>query len=802
MNSMLLDLKVALRSLLRRPAFALAAVVCAALGIGLCTTVFSACYAMLLRPFPFADAEDLLTIVVDNPQQGIEKGNVSYLDFEDLRRQSSTFARIGGHSVVAMTLTGKGEPERILGAAVSADLFKVLGVEPQLGRQFLPEEDRQGAAGAVMLSYNLWQRSFLGDPNIVGSVVQVDSSPYRVVGVMPPGFEYPTHQQAWVPIAPRLAARDRKVREVALLGRLAPGIGAEQAQAEVKTLGQNLINDFPELGRALQYRAITLRELHVSPGMRIMSWSLLGAALSVLLIACANVANLLIARAESRNLEISVRVALGASPGRIRVQVLIESLILAVAGGLVGLLLAALGVKMLILLFPASNPVPYWMSFSLDLPVLLFTLVITLLVCLLSGWAPAAQSSRPDLSSVLSSASRGNSGRGRMRSVLVVAEVALSLSLLIGAALFVRSFFMLKDADSGFREDALVTFRLHLSGEAYNEEADRVQKMQEILRRLEALPGVESAYTSTLVPLATGGASAAVEISGREIPPEEKTSASWAGVSPGFFGVLQVPVEAGRGFTDAEGWDRAKVVVINRRFAERFFPGADPLGQQIKLTGVAAEQWLTVIGVVKDFKTRSLDRPHLASAFVPYPFRADRNSAVVLRTKGDPSPIMQAARGEVRALEPGIPIFDMALMKDVREASIWQFQLVARLFSAFGILALFLAATGLYGVLSYFVSQRWREIGIRIALGAQRRAVVLLIMRQGMTLVLAGLALGLLGAFLLTRVLSSMLYGISATDPWSFGLLTLFQLLVAAVANYFPARRATRVDPIEALRES
>jgi putative ABC transport system permease protein len=804
MEDLLRDFRMGWRSLVRRKTSSLAALACAALGIGLCTTVWSACYAILLRPFPFADADGLLAVVAANPPRGIENGDLAYLDYRDLAQESRAFATVAGHVRLDLTFAGMGEPERVSGAAVSASLFPLLGVAPALGRQFLPEEDQPGAPGAVMLGHAFWRRSFGADPAVVGTVIQVENLPHRVIGVMPAGFEFPGREQAWIPLAPRFANRERKIHEVSVLARLAPGQLPRQAQAEVETLGRRLADEYPEVGKGWQWRAVTLRQLHVSPGMRTMSWTLFGAAVFVLLIACANVANLLLARAESRGREISVRVALGATPWQILRQFLAESLLLAAGGGFLGLLLAAAGVKALILLFPAANPVPYWMEFSLDLPVLFFTALITLATCVLSGLAPAAKTARFDLLGLLNAAGRGVSGgRGRLRAALVVAEVALSVTLLIGGALFARSFDAVKDAPSGFAEEALATFRLHLSGAPWNDESARIAQLKEILRRVEGLPGVEAAYVSTLIPFAGGGSSGGFEISGRENAGDEKPRVFWAGVSPDFFRVLQVPIEAGRAFTGAESWEKAPLAVVNRRFADRYFPNAEAVGQQLRIDGTGGEPpWLTIVGVARDFKTRQLDMPAIPTVYLPYAFQAARNNGVVLRTRADPGATLAAARAEIRALHPGIPVFDAASMSAVREASIWQFQLVSRLFSTFGALALVLALTGLYGVLSYMVTERWREIGIRVALGAQNREVVLLVMRQGMWLAGLGLAFGLVGAFLLTRLLASFLYGVSATDPLTFGVLALFLLTVAGLANYLPARRATRVDPVEVLREN
>jgi putative ABC transport system permease protein len=805
MEFLVRDVRFAVRSLAAKPGFTLAAILCAALGIGLCTTIFSAVYAMLVRPFPFAEPDAIVGVVSTNSRTGVESGGVSFLDYSDLRREGRSFAQIAAYSETGLTFSGNGEPEQVQGGAISADLFPLLGVRPVLGRPFLPEEDRPGAPGAVLLSHALWVRSFGSDPKAVGRWVRVDNAPHRIVGVMPPRFQFPVQEQAWVPMAPRLADHARDEREVDVIARLKPGVSLERARAEAAAMSERLAGLYPETHAAWRWQTLPLRDLYVSSGMRVMNLTMMGAATFVLLIACANVANLLLARAASRQKEISLRAVFGASPGQVVRQLLTESLVLAACGGLLGVAVAVAGIRALKSLFAGAATAPFWIVFSLDLPVLAFTAAAAVATGLLFGIVPALQAAKIDLLTVLKEGERGTSGgrrRSRLRSALVVAEIGLSAVLLIGGALFVRSFFELQQADSGFEEDRLLTLRVHLPGEAYDDEGARLRKVREVLERIESLPGVEAAYASAMIPLAGGIRSSAIEIEGQTFPEDREPRTDWAAVTPGFFRTLGVPVERGQSFTGPEGWERKPVAVVNQAFARRFFPQGDPIGKRLLLRKMETPEWLTIVGVVPDFKVRSLERPAAAAAWVPYRFLAVRGNGIVVRTRLAPQRLTAAVRRAVQAADPGIPLSAVATMADVRTTSIWQYQIVSRMFSTFGLLALFLAAVGIYGVLSYTVNQRRHEMGTRLALGAQRSAVLRLIVRQGLTLAALGVAVGLAGAFFLAQLLSSFLYGIQSTDPVSFAGLSLFLLAVAGLASYLPARRATRVNPVEALRES
>ncbi|MEM8964184.1 MAG: ABC transporter permease, partial [Acidobacteriota bacterium] len=503
METLYRDLRFACRSLIRKPGFTAAAAICAALGIGLATTIFSAFYAIVARPFPVGDPAGIAALVATNVDRGIDLGDLSYEDFRQVREQSSSFDSIAGYNETSLTVDAGNEPERLAGVVVSAELFDVLDVIPDRGRTFRTDDDRPGAAGTVVLAHGLWSRRFGAAPEAIGTTIQIDDQPHQIIGVMPEGFAFPNQAQLWIPLAPRWHDSQREQREIDVVGRLRDGVGTESASREIEAIGSRLETQFPDTHDGWGLAAIELRDLFVSDGMRTISFTLLGAALFVLLIACANIGNLVLARAAARNQEISIRAAMGAAPGRVASQLLVESLVLAAMGGVLGTLVAFIGVRGLVTLFPASNPIPYWMEFSLDLPVLLFAATITLFTGLLAGLAPALQARRLDLVRLLNGTSRGSSaGRGRLRAALVIAEVALSAILLICGALFVRSFFAIEKIDSGFDEARTVAWRMHLSGDRYDDEGTRRQSIETLLSELRATSGIESAHASPLIPLA------------------------------------------------------------------------------------------------------------------------------------------------------------------------------------------------------------------------------------------------------------------------------------------------------------
>ncbi len=807
MDTLLQDLRFAFRMLARSPGFTLVAVACLALGIGANTTIFSIVNAILLRPLPFEEPEGIVSFRGTQVKNDVDEAGLSWLDFRDLREQAEAFSAIGAVAGRSLTLSGGDEePERVLGGAVSAGMFPLLGVQPAIGRNFREDEDRPGAPGVVLLSDALWRRRYDGDPSIVGRPILVNAAAHTVAGVMPPRFGFPETAEAWVPLAPLVHTEPRAERSLWVLGRLAPGVQVERADAEFAAFAKRQAGRFPDANAGWGGRVMTLREEAVEEELELMVLTMLGAVTFVLLIACANVANLMLARATSRRREVAIRAAFGARRWRLVRQLLTESVVVALAGGVLGVLVAVWGIKLLEMAMPADNPPPYWIQFTLDAPVLFYTLAIALATGVLFGLAPALQAARPELHGAIKEGGRGAGGsvsRNRLRSALVVVEVALSLVLLVGASLFVRSFLALHGASGGFPTEHLLTLRVHLPGEAYDDDGRKTRRIEDLVRRLEAVPGIESAGASNLIPLGGGGGGGRVLIDGRPVTPGEEPFIYYTGVTEHFFDALGLQPFAGRGLSAAEAGEKSAVAVVNETFVRRFWPArpaGDAIGRRFRIKDEVDPRWFTVVGVVPDFQNGDLNDDIDPSAYVGFPYMAIRNTGFVLRTRGEPLQAARAAREAIRAADPNLPVFEVATMEKVRMDGVWEYGLFGKMFSTFGAVALFLAAIGVYGVLSYAVGQRLREIGVRVALGARRAHVLSLVVRQGLVLAGAGVALGLLGALGVTRILSTFLYEVSPSDPVSFVAISALLSAIAFLASYVPARRATQIDPLEALR--
>ncbi len=810
MQTLTQDLRFAFRMLAKSPVFTLIAVLCTALGIGANTTIFSVVNAILLRPFPYAEPERIVALKMANLKNDVDDAGYSYLDFEDLRRQTQTLTQAAAFTSRSLTLSGSDEPERVTGLAASADLFPMLGIKPILGRNFLPEEDRPGASPVILLSHDLWQQRFNGDPKIEGKTIVVNAVGHVVVGVMEPGFKFPERQAAWVPIASLLQEDLRSDRYIQILARLRPGATLEQAETEVATIAKRLEAEYPDTNQGWTADAMTLREDFADAEIELIVLTMMGAVVCVLLIACANVANLLLARATSRQREIAVRVALGATRFRVLRQLLTESVLIGVLGGCLGILFGYWGIRWFEASLPPDDQAPYWMVFSIDSTVLLFTLGIAVVTGLLFGLAPAVQASKTDLNETLKDGARGAGGgaKNRIRSGLVVAEVALSLVLLVGASLFVRSFLKLQTADPGFSTANLLTLRVFLPGDAYEDDAVKGRRVEDLLRRVGGLPGVDSVTVSNFIPTSGGGSFGAILIDGQAFQPGEEPSVFYTGVTSELFPTLGLKPVAGRIFSEREALEKSGLATVNQTFARRFWPQLNDeqvLGRRFRLRDnpkpEEPAQWLTVVGVVPDIKDRGVDEKEVdPSAYLPYPYMPARNNGFTIRTAQDPGQLTEAVRREVRAADPNVPIFDVRTMEEARQRDFWEYRLFGGMFSVFGAIALFLAAIGVYGVLSYSVSQRWREIGIRVALGAHRNDILRLVVGQGLALALGGIGIGLLGALAVTRVVSSILFDVSPTDPVSFASVSLLLAAVAIYASYLPASRAVAADPLSALR--
>jgi putative ABC transport system permease protein len=798
------DLRYAVRTLRLNLGFTAVAVICLALAIGVNTMIFSIVNGVLLEPLPFADPDHLMMLNESNPPLGVRRSGVSYANLRDWRERSRSFSTIVGVQTRSLTIADRGDPERYSGAAISWELFSTLGVRPALGRDFMATDDQPGAEPVVLLSDEVWRVRYSGDQAIVGRPLLVDGRPHTIVGVLPPDFEFPIAQKVWVPLAPLTNSEPRDRRGLMAIARLAPGVSMEAAQEELQAVAAGLAREFPENDR---WTALVrpIKEDFIPDEVNLILLTMMGAVTLVLVIACANVANLMLARAAARRREISIRAAIGAGRFRIARQLLTEAILLALLAVPPGIALAYVGNDLVRRAMPPDN-VPYTVQWEISWMVLLYTVAVALGTGILFGLAPALQTATLNLQSALKEGGRGTGGVGprtRLRSALVICEVGLSLVLLVGASLFVRSFLNLRDIDVGFDATPLMTLRTFMTGDAYSTEDSRIRRVEEIVRGIETVPGVEAAFASNWVPLSGGGGGGRILIEGRTWPAGEEPFFGFTAVTPHFLRTLNVQLTRGRDFTDAEGQSRAPVAIISEGMAERFWPNEDPVGRQFRLTDPQITDSFTIIGVIRNIRHFQVDpeERETAHAYVPYPYAPTPNTGLTIRVAaGDPAAITPGVRAEIRRLDSGIPLFAVQSMPEVKRVGSWQFGLFGWMFSAFGAVALLLAVTGVYGLLAYSVSQRTQEIGVRVALGASRRDVSRLIVGQGLRLAGAGIVVGLIGAFGVTHVVASLLYNITPTDPVTFAGASLFLVAVAMFASYVPTRRATAVDPLIALR--
>jgi putative ABC transport system permease protein len=723
----------------------------------------------------------------------------------DWRERSRSFTAIAGVGQRSMALADQGDPERYDGAVVSWDLFSLLGVAPALGRDFVAADDRPGAPPVVMLSDEVWRLRYSGERSVIGRSVQINGRAHTIIGVMPPEFKFPIYQKLWVPLAPLAHEEPRDRRAYMVFARLAPGVSIDAAREEMKAVSAVLSREFP--GTNDQWTAVMrpIKDLFIPADVRLIVLTMMGAVTLVLIIACANVANLMLARAAARRREISIRAAIGAGRGRIARQLLTEAIMLALLAVPPGLALAYAGNELIRRAIPPDD-IPYVIRWDLSGTVLLYTVAIAVGTGVLFGLAPALQTRYLNLQTALREGGRGTGGvgpRARLRSALVMCEVALSLILLVGAALFVRSFLNLRDAETGFDIAPLMTMRLYMTGDAYASEDVRARRGEEIVRQVESIPGVVAAFASNWVPLSGGGGGARILIDGRSWPDGEEPFVGFNAVTSHVFKTLNVQLTRGRDFTDAEGQARRPVAIINETMAARFWPNEEPIGRTFRIKDPAITEPFTIIGLVRDVQHFEIEPEDedIANAYVPYPYAATPNTGMTIRVaSGDPTAITAGVREELRRIDSGIPLFAVRSMVEVKRLGSWQFGLFGWLFSAFGAVALLLAVTGVYGLLAYAVSQRTQEIGVRVALGAKRGDVVRLIVGQGLRLAVIGVVIGIVGAFGVTRVVASLLYNVTPTDPLTFVGASLFLTLLAALASYVPTRRATAVDPLIALR--
>ena len=806
------DIRYGLRMLLKAPSVSIVATIALALGIGANTAIFSVINAVLLRPLPFSNSEQLMAVWESDQTRGVLRGSYSYPNFMDLREQNHSFDQVASYHQSDFIMTGRGEPARLQGEVVTANLFQVLGVAPILGRTFLPNEDKPGDTGlVVVLSQALFQRRFNSDASVLNQSVILDGKSYTIVGVMPGSFEFPIQNepvQLWTTIAGDATGNEpittqRGAHFLHAIGRLKNGVSQQQAQVEVNTIAARLEQQYPDTnthhGIKLEPALLALVG-DIRPALLI----LLGAVACVLLIACANVANLLLARAMTRHKEMAIRSALGASRMRVVRQLLTESVILSLAGGALGLLLAVWWSDLLVAL--GKNNIPRALHVGVDWRVLGFTLGVSVFTGIVFGLIPAIHSSRTELTESLKEGGRGSgegARRNRTRGFLVVSELAVAVVLLVGAGLLLQSLWRLQQVRSGLNPTNVLTFSVALPDIKYEGEKQS-RFYEDLVAHLKLMPGVQSASNIIPLPLSGDRFGISFQIDGRPVARKDEPSADFFSVGVDYFRTMGIPIVKGRDFNDRDQHKTNPVIVVTESFARKFFPGEDPLGRRIQ-PGINTfdnehSTMREIIGVVGDIRNRSLNTEPTPAYYVPQTQTPFDQMTVVVKTTNDPRSVVTAVTKEVGALDRDLPVFGVKTMDEYLAASVAAPRFNTTLLSIFAAVALALTIVGLYGVMSYAVAQRTNEIGIRMALGAQTRDVMRLVVKQGVKLVALGLALGLVGSFALMRLLTALLFGVTKHDPLTFAAVSVLLAAVALLACYIPARRATRIDPLAALR--
>jgi len=801
METFFKDLRYGIRSLLKQPVFTLVAVSTLALAIGGNSAMFTVVNAVLLRPLQYPEASRIVVLEGINPPRGITQSNMSIPDFADWQNQNQVFEQMAGFIAGGVLLNNGDETERVHGTAVTADFFTLFRTPSLRGRTLQPDDAQAGRDPVAVLSFGLWQRRFGANASVVGSKVTISGKATTIVGVMPQGFDYPNQSETWVPLPLEPAKEARDNRFISVIGRLKPGASVAQAKAQLDTINQRLAQSYHETNSGWTVKVSSLQDRLVSD-VRLSLLVLLAAVAFVLLIACANIANLLLARASSRQKEMAVRTALGASRLRIIRQLLTESLLLSFFGGAFGLLLSFWLTRLLIALSPANTP--RFDEIRPDTRVFIFTIALTLFTGLIFGLAPALQASRLDQSEGLKEGSRGNAGgarSNRVRSMLMVAEIAMSFMLLVGAGLLIKSFMHLREVTPGFNADNVLTMRISVPPGKFQTGEPRLQFFQQAINQIHSLPGVQSVGMVLSLPL--GGDTFNVWRGyireGRPATPEESGDAAYLAATPDYFHTLQIPLIAGRSFTDQDVENTTKVVIVNETTARKLWPGQSPIGKRITIW---PDEKFTreIVGIVGETKASLVNEPG-EQMYVPYAQDSSWGSmSFVVRTSGDPANAAAAVRNEIRSLDKGAPVFNVRPMNDVLATSVAPRRTPMLLLSAFAGAALLLAIIGIYGVTAYYVTQRTQEIGIRMALGAQMSDVLKLVLKGGMGLALFGIVAGLAGAFMLTRWMTTLLFGVKPTDALTFIAVSICLLATALLACYIPARRATKVDPLVALR--
>jgi putative ABC transport system permease protein len=803
------DVRYGARALLKSPGFAITAVLTMAFGIGATTAIFSVSDAMLWKPVPLPHLDTLTVVLQRIAGDPLDFSWVSTGDLADIRRENTSLQDIAWWGDGLANIVGAGgEPERVAQFLVSTNFFDVIGVRPARGRGFLPGEDDPGREREVVLSDPLWRRRFGADPNIVGRNIRLDDMDYLVVGVMPPKFEFPKTAELWTPWAIPPASRNvRSGFNVMAAGHLKPGRTLAQFSSELDGIAARLAARYPDTNRDRRFMAWDAHRFMIGEYSRQYVLMLLGAVLFVLLIACVNVANLQFARATGRLREVAVRTALGASRGQIVTQLVTESVLLALAGAALGMIIAALGVQAIRDGMPpdVEKYIVGWDQIRLDGRTLLFTLLAAVASGLLAGLAPAWQSSRPNLTNALREGGRGTSagrGRHRLRNILVGAEVALAVVLLVGASLMVRGFSNLAHAANSLEPSTLLTLRLALTDVKYKEPSQRRAFYNAVLDRIRAIPGVRSAVAVTALPYSDHNSGRNYAIEGRQDDPAKPITGMYQLATPGFFETLHIPLRAGRFLDARDGPDAPRTAVISERAARRYWPNEPyPLGKRIKPGGAKSKaEWVTVVGVAGDIMHDVFDRNPRPVFYLPYAQDARLWLDLGVRTSGDPLRVQPAVIAAIRAVDPELPVTNVRTMETLMRNQAMGLIYVAVLMGVFGVLALALSCIGVYGVMAYLVEQQTHEIGIRMALGAHRESVLGMIFRRGMLTTVLGLVAGLPLAYALAMLMQGLIFGVTASDPITFAGIPLALLVSAALAIYIPARRAMSIDPIVALR--
>ncbi|NIN71762.1 MAG: FtsX-like permease family protein [Gemmatimonadetes bacterium] len=800
------DLAFAVRMLLKHPGISLIVVLTLGIGIGLTTMVFSMINGAMYKGLPFPDGDRVMIVGTAEPARDVRFGTVGVHDFVEWREQQTTFYELAGFNIRTVNLAAsEGRPERYTATITTANLFDVIRVSPILGRGFQAGDDRPGAEPVIIIGHDVWQNRFGGSPAAIGATVRANGEIRTIVGVAPEGFAFPDREQLWIPLEldPNATARGEGM-ELFAMGRLRDGVSLDQARAELATIARRIEREYPATNEGVSATAMSFSQLVVGPEFAGMIYTMLAAALGVLLIACANVANLLLARASVRTREVAVRNALGANRSRIIAQLMTEVLILSVIGGVLGVALGHVGITWFDRVTNIEPP-PFWITFGFDHRVVLFVIATVLLSCLISGLVPALRASRLNINEALKDEARGSSSLriGKLSGGLVVTEIALSCGLLILAGLMIRSIVELKGQDLPFATENVFTARLVLPEEDYPDAESRIRFYEELLPKVRAIPGVEAATLSDGLP-AAGNGTRVIQIEGASYATEEDYPAPREGiVTPGYFETFDVSVLQGRAFTDMDRRESPPVAVVNESFVRSFYPDGDALGRRLRMVlADGPSEWMTVVGVVPDMKMEGIDNFQASPAgyYIPIAQSPIGTSVrIAIRTRGAPLAITSDVRTAVESLDRNLPIYEVLSMTDVIAKETWFFWIFGYVFMALGFIALMMGMIGLYGVMSFAVNRRTQEMGIRMALGADAPSLVRLVMRRGAAQMGLGIVLGIGIAALAASPLAVLLYRGDPRDPAVFGLVVLALALTGALASYVPARRVTKVDPVTAL---